>query len=71
VDPDEVRWRALHFAVRALPQRQQQVIQMAFYQGLSQSEIAAELGWPLGTVKTRMRAAMRALRQAWLTDERD
>ncbi len=64
-DADEARWKSLYFAVHSLPRNQQLVIELAYYQGLSQSEIAAELGWPLGTVKTRLRAAMRALRQEW------
>lgn len=70
-DPDEARWRSLHFAVRSLPQEQQVVVELAYYQGLSQSEIAAELGWPLGTVKTRLRAAMQALRRQWVQDDPD
>ncbi len=70
-DPDEARWRSLHFAVRSLPQEQQVVVELAYYQGLSQSEIAAELGWPLGTVKTRLRAAMQALRRQWIQDGED
>lgn len=64
-DPDEARWRSLYFAVQALPIEQKQVITLAYYQGMSQSEIAEELGWPLGTVKTRVRAALEALRRHW------
>jgi RNA polymerase sigma-70 factor (ECF subfamily) len=43
-----------------LPERQ--VILLAYRDGLSQSEIATRLGWPLGTVKTRTRRAYRQLR---------
>jgi RNA polymerase sigma-70 factor (ECF subfamily) len=63
--PEESRWRSMHFAVQALQPDHRQVIELAYYQGLSQSEIAEVLSWPLGTVKTRMRAAMEQLRQKW------
>jgi len=70
-NPDEARWKSLYFAVHSLPHDQQVVVELAYYQGLSQSEIAAELGWPLGTVKTRLRAAMQALRQQWALGDAD
>ena len=62
---EESRWRALYFAVQTLSAEHRQVIELAYYQGLSQSEIAETLGWPLGTVKTRLRAAMEQLRREW------
>ena len=49
-------------ALDTLPPAQQEVIVLAYYNGLSQSEIAARLGQPLGTVKTRSRLAMQKLR---------
>jgi RNA polymerase sigma-70 factor, ECF subfamily len=51
-----------------LPEEQRQVLEMAFYEGLSQSEIAAKAHLPLGTVKTRTLLAMKKLRSA-LRDE--
>lgn len=63
--PEENRWRSLYFSVQALPPEHRQVIELAYYQGLSQSEMAEVLGWPLGTVKTRLRAAMELLRREW------
>lgn len=49
-------------AVRSLSQEQQQVLVLAYFQGLSQSQIAAALGLPLGTIKTRVRLGMQHLR---------
>ena len=50
-------------AMAKLTEPQRQAITLAYYGGLSQSQIAAELGIPLGTAKTRMRDAMIRLRE--------
>jgi RNA polymerase sigma-70 factor (ECF subfamily) len=63
----EEKWREMRHVLDALPAEQREVIVMAYYHGLSQSEIAEMLGWPLGTVKTRLRLGMQKLRDA-LTD---
>ena len=49
-------------ALAALDPRERSLIQLAYGNGLSQSEIAARLGLPLGTVKTRTRRALKLLR---------
>jgi RNA polymerase sigma-70 factor (ECF subfamily) len=51
-------------ALAELPSEQREVLELAFFGGLSQSEIAATTGAPLGTVKTRALLAMKKLRQA-------
>ena len=48
----------------SLTDAQREAIRLAYYEGLSQSEIAAKLSVPLGTIKTRMRQALRRLRDS-------
>ena len=50
-------------AMGSLGPLERQVIVLAYQSGLSQSEIAAQLNWPLGTVKTRTRRALQLLRE--------
>ena len=50
-------------AMARLPQEQLDVLQLGYFDGLSQSEIADRLGLPLGTVKSRMRLALGRMRE--------
>jgi RNA polymerase sigma-70 factor (ECF subfamily) len=52
-----------------LPAPQQRVIELAYFEGLTQREISATLNEPLGTVKTRMRLAMQKLKDFLGTEE--
>lgn len=53
----------LQDALATMPDHERTVIVLAYREELSQSEIAARLGWPLGTVKTRTRRALLRLRE--------
>jgi RNA polymerase sigma-70 factor (ECF subfamily) len=52
-----VAWR-VHRALEELPEREREVVELAYWSGLSQSEVAEFLHIPLGTVKTRTRSAL-------------
>jgi RNA polymerase sigma-70 factor (ECF subfamily) len=55
-----VAWR-VHRALAEIPEREREVLELAYWSGLSQSEVAGYLDIPLGTVKTRTRSALARL----------
>lgn len=59
--------QVLHQHLRLLPVAQQEVINLAFLQGMSQREVAAAAHLPLGTVKTRIELGLKKLRDAFRT----
>jgi RNA polymerase sigma-70 factor (ECF subfamily) len=52
----------MNSALATLPEAQRKVLELAYFEGLTQTEIAAKLSEPLGTVKTRMRSGIQRLR---------
>jgi RNA polymerase sigma factor (sigma-70 family) len=72
-DPERIaisRWtqHLIQRALSSMPEDERTVIVMAYDGDLSQAEIADRLGWPLGTVKTRTRRALRRLREVLEAD---
>ena len=58
-------------ALATLPDNQREVIELAYFEGYSQSEMAEKLSQPLGTIKTRVRLAMQKLRTSLQEDDHE
>ena len=61
----------VHQALSTLPEEQRRVIEMAYFSGFSQQEIANNEGLPLGTVKSRMRLGLMKLRAGLAGESRE
>lgn len=62
-----VQWEsAIADAVAAMPREQAEILRLAYYEDISHSDIAARIGVPLGTVKSRLRLAMGRLRTRFI-----
>jgi RNA polymerase sigma-70 factor, ECF subfamily len=61
--------RSLLSVLNQLPNEQQQAIFLAYFHGMSHSDISAYLGKPLGTVKSHIRLGMQKLREIWLNQQ--
>jgi RNA polymerase sigma-70 factor (ECF subfamily) len=66
--PDQAKMRQ---ALGALPKEQRDVLLLGYFEGLSSSEIATRVGIPIGTVKSRVAAALFALREAFGVSPRE
>lgn len=67
--PDPIEHQRISRAIDALPPAQAQTIQYAYFNGMTHTEIASALGEPIGTVKSRLAAALRNLRRTLVTSD--
>lgn len=68
---DHAAWEQgqhLRLLLAQLPPEQRQIIELAYFGGLTHSELAQQLGLPLGTVKGRLRLGLEKLRSLWLDE---
>jgi RNA polymerase sigma-70 factor, ECF subfamily len=71
---DHADWQQgedLRLLIQQLPTEQRQVLELAYFGGMTHSEMAEALGLPLGTVKGRLRLGLERLRSFWIGDQRD
>lgn len=62
---DQEQARRIRAAFSKLKKNQREVLELAYFEGLSQSEMAEKLGQPLGTIKTWVRTALTSLRESF------
>ncbi len=60
--------RTLVAVLQELPEDQRKAIELAYFHGMSHSQIAGYLEQPVGTIKTRIRLGMQKLRDAWMAE---
>ena len=63
MEEDPIERERIARAVNSLTETQRHMVQLAYYKNMTHAEIAAELGEPLGMIKSRIAAALRALRR--------
>jgi RNA polymerase sigma-70 factor (ECF subfamily) len=64
-EPDWMDAELLRSLINRLPPEQRQVVELAYFQGMTHSELAEALQLPLGTVKTRLRIGLQRLKGLW------
>ncbi|GAB4517973.1 MAG: sigma-70 family RNA polymerase sigma factor [Anaerolineae bacterium] len=70
-DPTADNGRVLRLLISRLPNEQRQVIFLAFFRGMTHSDIAEHLNVPVGTVKSRIRLGLQKLKEDWFEAQRE